>query len=173
MKRHLSGIVLLSVVLGFILNVFGEQPQNDPKDALFKEVTSSLTCSCGCGLLVSACEPADCATSAEIRGKVHGLIDQGDSKAQIMQAMVVSYGEQILAAPPKEGFNLTAYVLPFVFLIIGGYVLLLIITRWLPPFRGANNATVPPETSAGNANESSDDIRHLNQIEKELKDLDR
>ncbi len=176
MKRRLSNLLIVCLIIGFALHTSAAPTKNaDPDKVLFDQVISELTCQCGCGLLVSACEPADCATSAEIRGKVRKLIAQGESDDQIKQAMVKDYGPQILAAPPKAGFNLSAYILPFAFLIIGGYVLLLIITRWLPKIRGANNEPIRAETvmeSDENAQNKSGEIRHLEQIENELKKLD-
>jgi len=135
------------------------------------KINSTLTCQCGCNLLVSVCRMEGCMCEG-VRKQVGEMLDEGKTPTQIRQTMVAEYGEKILAAPPKEGFNLSAYVLPFVFLIIGGYVLLLIITRWLPRFRSANDAPITPGTSGDNENETSDDVRHLQQIEKELKDLD-
>jgi cytochrome c-type biogenesis protein CcmH len=39
-------------------------------------------------------------------------IQAGDSKQEIKDRLVDQYGPQILAAPPKEGFDLLAWVLP-------------------------------------------------------------
>ena len=43
---------------------------------------------------------------------ISGLIAKGETKAQILKAMVVQYGPAVLALPPAHGFNLTIYVLP-------------------------------------------------------------
>ena len=41
-------------------------------------------------------------------------IRAGDSKQEIKDRLVDQYGPKILAAPPKEGFDLLAWVLPLV-----------------------------------------------------------
>ena len=41
-------------------------------------------------------------------------IQAGDSKQEIKDRLVDQYGPKILAAPPKEGFDLLAWVLPLV-----------------------------------------------------------
>jgi len=172
MKNRLSfpiALILIIVALpGLRLNA---QVNSSNGNSKFKTITRELACQCGCGLLVSACDPNDCATSKEIRANVTALINQGKSEPEILHSMVATYGEQILAAPPKEGFSLSAYILPFAFLIIGGYVLMLIITRWLPKIRGTETETMI--SASGNGNGTSETgIRHKQQIEQELKDLD-
>ena len=58
---------------------------------------------------------------ARIKARVcHILRTVGKSKPEVLQAMVAQYGERILAAPTKEGFNLTAWIIPFVMLVAGG-----------------------------------------------------
>ncbi|HET7856166.1 MAG TPA: cytochrome c-type biogenesis protein CcmH [Gaiellaceae bacterium] len=49
-------------------------------------------------------------------------IAAGDSKNEIKDRLVAEYGTRILAAPPKEGFDLLAWVLPLVGLLGGALV---------------------------------------------------
>ena len=57
-------------------------------------------------------------------------IAAGDSKQQIKDRLVADYGPWILAAPPKEGFDLLAWILPFVGLIGGALALGFLAWRW-------------------------------------------
>ena len=41
-------------------------------------------------------------------------IREGDTKSEIKDKLVVQYGPRILAAPPRKGFDLLAWVLPLV-----------------------------------------------------------
>ena len=56
--------------------------------------------------------------------------DQGLSKHQVMDRMVAQFGEEVLAAPPKEGFNLLAWVVPAAVLLGGGAVALALALLW-------------------------------------------
>jgi cytochrome c-type biogenesis protein CcmH len=47
-----------------------------------------------------------------MRAFIRGRIAAGDSESEISDALVAQFGEEVLAAPPKEGFNLLAWVLP-------------------------------------------------------------
>ena len=65
-----------------------------------------------------------------MRAFVRERIEAGDSKSEIKAALVDEFGEQVLASPPKRGFNLLAWVLPFVGLAAGALVLAVAARRW-------------------------------------------
>ena len=65
-----------------------------------------------------------------IKALISARIAAGDSNGQIKDLLVAEYGPQILAAPPKKGFNLLAWLLPFVGLIGGALVLGVLAWRW-------------------------------------------
>jgi cytochrome c-type biogenesis protein CcmH len=64
-------------------------------------------------------------------------IDEGKSNEQIIAAFIDKYGSTVLAAPPVSGFNLTAWIMPFAALAIGGlaavYFLRRFRTQWAAP----------------------------------------
>jgi cytochrome c-type biogenesis protein CcmH len=47
-----------------------------------------------------------------MREFIRARIEAGDSEGEIEAALVDQFGEAVLASPPKEGFNLLAWVLP-------------------------------------------------------------
>jgi cytochrome c-type biogenesis protein CcmH len=49
---------------------------------------------------------------------------------QIIQQQVEKHGETVLSAPTKKGFNLTAWVVPFGALLVGGLGLRRLIQTW-------------------------------------------
>lgn len=91
-----------------------------------RDVTAELMCTCGCTMIVSTC---DCELAAQMTKLVADQINEGKSKDQILQYLVDKYGEKVLAAPTKEGFNLTAWTLPFLALGGGAGVVGLAITK--------------------------------------------
>ena len=66
----------------------------------------------------------------QIESFIAERIQAGDSEEQIKDRLVAVYGKQILAAPPKEGFDLLAWFLPFVGLLGGALVLAFLAWRW-------------------------------------------
>jgi cytochrome c-type biogenesis protein CcmH len=57
-------------------------------------------------------------------------IAAGDTKTEIKQALVAEFGPGVLAAPPKEGFDLLAWLLPLVGLGLGLAALTVAAWRW-------------------------------------------
>jgi cytochrome c-type biogenesis protein CcmH len=64
------------------------------------------------------------------RAFIRRLIAAGLTKSQIKDRLVAEYGEQVLAEPPKHGFNLLAWVLPIAGVILAGVVLGWLAWRW-------------------------------------------
>jgi cytochrome c-type biogenesis protein CcmH len=80
-----------------------------------------------------------------IRAFIRARIAAGDTKSEIKGKLVAQFGQQVLASPPKHGFNLLAWVLPPVGLVAGGVVLGLLAVRWSRR-RGADQEERPVPT---------------------------
>ena len=52
------------------------------------------------------------AVADRMRTFIRARIAAGDTKSEIKRKLVADFGEQVLASPPKRGFNLLAWVLP-------------------------------------------------------------
>src|SRR5436853_2354857 len=95
-----------------------------------KEVEEALTCQCGCGLTVHSCNHLQCGSGIPLKQEVLTLVSQGLSRDEILLRFRDKYGEKILSAPTTEGFNLTAWILPFVVVGMGAVVLITTVRRW-------------------------------------------
>jgi cytochrome c-type biogenesis protein CcmH len=91
-----------------------------------------IRCQCGCTLDVFTCRTTDftCQVSPAMHRDVMSLIAGGYDEREILAAFVDVYGESVLMAPPRRGFNLVGYVLPGAGIALGG-VLLLVLLRSL------------------------------------------
>src|ERR1041384_4556202 len=81
---------------------------------------------------------------------------QGESKEQILQYFVDIGGEGILAAPPKQGFALTAWLLPLFIMVNGAGLIVVLTCKWAqrrPRADGSsptvsNAPVLPPQPSS-------------------------
>ncbi len=96
------------------------------------ELEHQIKCQCGCVLDVYTCRTTDfsCGVSPAMHGDVMALVQGGHDATQILAAFQAVYGEQILMAPLRRGFNLVGYMLPFAVLLTGGLVVARLIRRW-------------------------------------------
>lgn len=64
---------------------------------------------------------SDCPSGAahDLKTKISTLLNSGQSKEQVEQFLLDTYGDQILAAPRFENFGVFAWIIPFVFLFFG------------------------------------------------------
>ncbi len=90
---------------------------------VMQDVAGKLSCYCGTcpHLVVTEC---GCSTAGQIKADIQKMIDEGQTEDQIIQSYVAKHGQTVLAAPPKSGFNLTAWVLPFLAFAIGGFLVI-------------------------------------------------
>jgi cytochrome c-type biogenesis protein CcmH len=84
-----------------------------------KEIEESLTCQCGCGLTVHTCNHLQCSFAVPVKRDVAESLANGQTANQILDRYVAEYGEKILSAPIPQGFNLAAYIAPYVAVAAG------------------------------------------------------
>ena len=73
---------------------------------------------------------SDSAPAQQIKTYIQRRIDQGATRSQIKNELVVMWGKRILAAPPRHGFDLLAWLLPIVGVLGGAAVLGVLAWRW-------------------------------------------
>ncbi len=92
-----------------------------------RAIASELRCVV-CQNLSVADSPSDLAK--EMRNLVRELVQQGKTRQEIDAYFVSRYGEFVLLSPPKQGFNLLVWGLPFVAIVVGAGVVYLVARRW-------------------------------------------
>jgi cytochrome c-type biogenesis protein CcmH len=115
----------LTAALLLALGAAGTAAASEQKPTL-PELERELICpTCHESLAVSNSPIAD-----RMRSFIRARIAAGDTKSEIKSKLVDQFGESVLAAPPKHGFNLLAWLLPFVGLGLGGAALAVLARRW-------------------------------------------
>jgi cytochrome c-type biogenesis protein CcmH len=64
------------------------------------------------------------------RAYIQGLIDEGQTEAQIKRELVGQYGPSVLGLPQTHGFDLAAYLVPLAVVLALLATLLLLLPRW-------------------------------------------
>ena len=94
---------------------------------------------------------------------------QGESKEQILRYFVDIGGEGILAAPPKQGFALTAWLLPL-FVMVNGAGLIIVLTRRWAQKRPQADIHGPTDPNTAPASHALSDP-YLDRLHRELKEF--
>ena len=101
-------------------------------DAQRDDLEHQIHCQCGCNLDIYTCRTTDfaCSVSPAMHADVMGLVAGGHTAQEIVAAFTAVYGEKVLMAPQKSGFNLVGYTMPFVALGAGGVIVASLLKRW-------------------------------------------
>ena len=101
-------------------------------DAQRDALEHKIHCQCGCTLDVFTCRTTDfsCQVSPPMHHDVMALVAGGYPAQDIINAFVNVYGERVLMEPTKRGFDLTAWVMPFVALGGGTALVVTLLRRW-------------------------------------------
>jgi cytochrome c-type biogenesis protein CcmH len=136
---------LCGVALVLALALGGDRAVRAAERPTLAGISQSLTCQCGCGLTVANCNHPTCSFSVPVREQIESMIGRGESGAQIVAFYRHKYGEKVLSAPTTEGFNVMAWVMPFLVVVLGGAVIVYAANRWhsLPAADGESAGSTP------------------------------
>jgi cytochrome c-type biogenesis protein CcmH len=91
------------------------------------DVAAQLRCVV-CQNLSVADSPSE--TANQMRQIIRERIAAGESPEEVRAYFVEKYGQWILLSPPKEGFNLLVWVVPFAGLGAGLVLVAVVLRRW-------------------------------------------
>ena len=151
----------------FLALLFAVSPGVAASTGDLDRVTAKIICDCGCNnLTVKNCT---CGKADRVRSDVAARLESGQTPEQILKSFVDEYGEQILAAPTGEGFNLLGWITPFAAVLLGGTLLVLVLRRWARvPW---NEAPLVSPLGPGEARPPDPSL--LKRVEEEMRDVER
>jgi cytochrome c-type biogenesis protein CcmH len=139
MKKIIFPIVLLAALA---LPLTGQEPQKDISKA-YKDACARLICQCGCSEQLSVCAMQNCSSATPMRAEVRERLLKGDSVDAIVDSFVARYGKKVLSAPTMKGFDITAWIMPFLIFGLGTVVVSWIVVRMVRPSKAVESAPGP------------------------------
>lgn len=123
------------------------------------DIAEQIMCQCeDCTHILSEC---DCGFREIMLAEIEEQLAQGKSEQETIDYFIAKYGEKVLVSPPKSGFNLVAWILPFAAILAGGVVVYLTIKKWVK--QGGQSAT--------SAKAEEGDEEYQRRLEKELEEF--
>lgn len=163
MKKFLLIFTFIFILTATFASTVFAQDTTPPTDNEVNAIAKQLYC--------PVCEstPLDvCPTEAckDWREQIRTMLADGKTEDEILQHFVDQYGDRVLAAPPRTGFNWIIYILPPALILIGAIILIRSLKEWTTP--KAASADTGRERNATPSSPSNQDD-YVARFEEELK----
>ena len=99
------------------------------EEARVMEVAKELACLCG-DCPTRPLHECRCGHAGQQRERIARGLEAGQTKDQVIAGFVSDFGIRIFVTPPKEGFNLMAWFMPFFGIVVGGYAVRSVLKGW-------------------------------------------
>ena len=119
----MRGVLLLIGLFALLAAGCGGESDEPPTLAQMEKQFICPTCQ-------TTLELSNAPIAERMREFIRERIAAGDSQEEIEAALVAQFGEAVLASPPKEGFNLLAWVLPLAAGAIAVAAVAVLLRRW-------------------------------------------
>jgi len=135
--RHAAstrGSMLLGLVAALTLGLGAPASAQTPEPrTTLPDIEDEVMCPvCGTTLELASDSPQ----AIREREFIRGLIAEGRSKEEIKDALVDEFGEEVLATPSDEGFDLAAWIVPGLAIAAAAIAILIGLRRWRAASRG-------------------------------------
>ena len=145
MRRFYPATLLLATILASLI-AFSAAPAAEPRASL-PDIEDEVMCpTCGT-VLAHAFSPQ----AERERIFIRAQIEQGKTKQQIKDALVAEFGEDVLASPRDEGFDLVAYLVPIGAVLLAAAGIALGLVRWRRQGKAASEPAAPSLSPADSA----------------------
>ncbi len=158
MGPSLRRALLTALIMGVLGAWLGAAPAVSPEDQVHL-LAAELRCPV-CQNLSVGDSPSEMAN--QMRELIREKLQQGESPDQIRAYFVSRYGEWILLAPKRQGFNWVAWLLPFGAILVGVGVIGWVVRRGAARSRASRTEALQPL-----------DPQYARRLEAELKEWGR
>jgi cytochrome c-type biogenesis protein CcmH len=158
-RRFFVAIFLVGVATLALFTASSARAQAPNLDDETNRIAKTLYCPVCPNTPLDVCSTQAC---AQWRALIKEKLQQGQTEQQIRDYFVQQYGDVVLGAPPAQGFNWLAYILPAIGILLGAAIAWVTLRQWVIR-RGASGAAPveAPEISK----------EYADRIEKDLKEL--
>ena len=131
----------------------------------FETLGHKMMCQCGCNQVLLECNHVGCTVSEKMRNELQISLTKNpdDSDDLILQGFVQKYGPVVLAAPTATGFDRVAWIVPYLALVLGFGLVVLIVKKW-----AARRQPLAVGTAASMSTEQLDEFRRRARQETEV-----
>lgn len=98
--------------------------------ARYKDLGHKMICMCGCNYILLECNHVNCPSSGPMVAELQGDLNGGMGDYAILHSFEDKYGPTVLAAPMFTKFNMIAWIMPPLLLLLGIAGTFVLVRRW-------------------------------------------
>lgn len=155
-------ILLILISFNCLISVADAQEQTLTSDSTLEsnleQLMTSVYCYCGC--VRDTIKHCLCVTAQQIETDFRNRLIDGGTVEQIRTDYLAKHGTQFSALMPAKGFNIVAYAMPAVIIVLLGIVVFLVIR--------SKRKAAPVKSLDPIAPQQSESTNQYEQIEEEL-----
>lgn len=154
--------VLAGVLLALAASVPASAQDAPPAGAELDDLTAKVAAQLRCPVCRNQSVLESSSTLArEMQAEIRRRLARGESPEQVKSYFVSRYGEWILLEPPPHGINLLVYLLPAAGLLLGGWLVVHLVTQWTGAPEPETGEGGEPGTGEGGTGLSPEEERRL------------
>ena len=160
--HNLSTFLFVLSIISFPIAVAYAVEDSSKADTLLESKLEQLTTSvyCYCGCTRETIQHCVCGAAQQVESQFRGRLAAGQTVEQLRDEYISKYGTQYSALMPPKGFNIVAYVMPAVIILLLGVGVFLVLKLKSRP-------SLAPQPVATEQQPATSTDRYK-QIEKEL-----
>ncbi len=135
MKTRIAVLILLVPAA-----LLAQEPRDISRG--YKEACDRLVCQCGCNEQLTVCAMQNCVSATPMRAEIRERLTKGESVDKIVQSFVDRFGRKVMSAPTMQGFDITAWIMPFMILCLGLVVVGWIVVKMAHPAPSTETAPI-------------------------------
>lgn len=145
MNRLAQFAVAPTIAIALLLSMGASNP-----NVRYHRISHQLMCVCGCHELLANCNHDTCPDSPVELAELKADLAKGMTDHEVFAAFQNEYGPTVLAAPMLTRFNMVAWIVPPLLLLLGIFGVMGLVRKWR-----LRTADVPVEADV----EDFDDLR--------------
>ena len=160
--KSCRNVLLILISFSCLISVVDAQEQAAPTDpsleANLDRLMTSVYCYCGC--VRETIKHCVCGVAQQIEMDFRNRLSAGGTVQQIQADYLARHGTQYSALMPAKGFNIVAYAMPAVIIVLIGAIVFLVLKSKRRAALAKSSASIEPKRSAA--------TDQYEQIEEEL-----
>jgi len=129
MKKAMTRLTQFAIAPAIAVALMLSMGASNP-NVRYHRISHELMCVCGCNEILAECNHESCPDSPVELAELKADLAKGMTDHQVFAAFQAEYGPTVLAAPMLTRFNMVAWIVPPLLLLLGLFGVMGLVRKW-------------------------------------------